>query len=131
MANQGLIILDTNILIEVIRRNLTVIQICDKAGTENLAITSVCRSEFLLGSRDKENFEANKKFIDKFRLLRINEVVDEIFTELFEKYSLSHRPAIPDMLIAAAAIHNEASLYTLNTRDFRFIPQLKLLRQTP
>ena len=126
MAEKGIVILDTNVLIEIIRRNVEVIQICDKIGTENLAISSISRSEFLLGSRDKENFEKNRKFADKFSLLRTNNFVDEIFTELYETFSLSHRPAIPDMLIAATTIHYNAHLYTLNTRDFRFINNLKL-----
>lgn len=63
MADKGLLILDTNILIEIIRRNIEVIENCDKAGTENLFITSVTRSEFLLGSRDKADFIVNKKFV--------------------------------------------------------------------
>jgi predicted nucleic acid-binding protein len=74
MAEKGIVILDTNILIEIIRKNGEVIQKCDSAGTENLAISSISRSEFLLGSRDKEDFEKNRKFVDKFLLLRSNQL---------------------------------------------------------
>lgn len=126
MAEKVTIILDTNILIEIIRKNEEVIRRCDSAGTENLAISSITRSEFLLGSRDKEDFEKNKKFVNKFRLFKVTEPIDDIFSELYELFSLSHRPGIPDLLIAATALNHSIPLYTLNTKDFRFIPNLLL-----
>ncbi|MFM9838204.1 MAG: type II toxin-antitoxin system VapC family toxin [Cyclobacteriaceae bacterium] len=126
MAEKGIVILDTNILIEIIRKNREVIQKCDSAGTENLAISSIRRSEFLLGSRDKEDFEKNKKFVSKFSLLKVTEPIDNIFTELYELFSLSHRPGIPYLLIAATALNYTIPLYTLSAKDFRFIPNLIL-----
>jgi len=42
------------------------------------------------------------------------------------RYSLSHKVSIPDMLIAATAISHDLELYTLNTKDFKFIPELNL-----
>jgi predicted nucleic acid-binding protein len=42
------------------------------------------------------------------------------------RYSLSHKASIPVMLIAATAIANNIELYTLNTKDFKFIPELSL-----
>lgn len=126
MAETKTIVLDTSVLIEIIRKNEEVIKKCDSAGTENLSISSITRSEFLAGSRDKEDFERNKKFVNKFLTLKISETVDEIFTDLCEQYTLSHHPSIPDLLIAATALSINAHLYTLNVRDFRFIPNLKL-----
>jgi len=48
-----------------------------------------------------------------------------------EEYSLSHKLAIPDALIAATAVVNSISLYTLNTKDFRFIEGLTLHAYQP
>jgi predicted nucleic acid-binding protein len=47
---------------------------------------------------------------------------------LMESYALSHSLTIPDALIAATALDHDLSPYTLNIRDFRFIPELKLFR---
>lgn len=118
MAFKGMVILDTNILIEIIRKNGEIILMCDNLGTANLAITSVTRNEFLLGSRDKESFAQNLKFVNKFHLLEMNGSIDKIFSRLCETYALSHRPGIPDMIIAATSIHYACELYTLNTKDF-------------
>jgi hypothetical protein len=43
-----------------------------------------------------------------------------------ESYSLSHKVSIPDALIAATALVHDLELYTMNTKDFRFIAKLKL-----
>jgi len=122
-----MILLDTNILIEIIRKNADIIRRCDDLGTSNLVIASVTRYEFLLGSRDKEEFTGNLKFVNKFGILPINLPIDQKASNLLENYLLSHRPSIPDMLIAATALHFDYQLYTLNTKDFRFIPDLQLI----
>ncbi len=51
-----MILLDTNILIEIVRKNVIIIQKCDIAGTEHLAISSITKSEFLVGSSNREDF---------------------------------------------------------------------------
>jgi predicted nucleic acid-binding protein len=43
-----------------------------------------------------------------------------------ESYSLSHNLSLPDALIAATALVHNLELYTLNTKDFQFISNLKL-----
>ncbi len=122
-----MVLLDTNILIEIIRGNIEVIRKCDDLGTGNLVITSVTRNEFLLGSRDKEALFGNRKFVNKFPLLKMNESIDTISLSLCEAYVLSHRPSIPDMIIAATALHYSYKLYTLNKKDFQFIENLQLV----
>jgi predicted nucleic acid-binding protein len=42
------------------------------------------------------------------------------------RYSLSHKASVPDMLIAATALSHDVTLYTLNIKDFKFIPDLNL-----
>lgn len=41
-------------------------------------------------------------------------------------FSLSHNLTLPDAFIAATAIFHDIPLYTLNKKDFRFIPGLRL-----
>jgi len=48
------------------------------------------------------------------------------FLNLLEEYALSHKLSVPDALIAATALSRDFPLYTLNLKDFQFIPGLKL-----
>ncbi len=127
MAKKELIILDTDILIEIIRKNITVIQKCDRMGTEKLAISSISFNEFLAGSRDKQDLQRNIKFLKRFKLISINRNIDRLFTELYKTYAISHRPGIPDMLIAATSLHYSYAVYTNNKKHFRFIPGIRLV----
>jgi predicted nucleic acid-binding protein len=45
-----------------------------------------------------------------------------------KKFSLSHRPFIGDMLIAATALYFDYPLLTLNVKDFQYIPNLRLAK---
>ncbi len=60
------------------------------------------------------------------RCIGLNDVNSTLFIDLMSRYSLSHKASIPDMLIAATAISHELELYTLNSKDFKFIPELNL-----
>ena len=48
-------------------------------------------------------------------------------TELIEDYYLSHGILIPDAIIGATAIETDLSLFTYNTKDFKYLPGIKLL----
>jgi predicted nucleic acid-binding protein len=47
---------------------------------------------------------------------------------LVEQYCLSHKIDLEDALIASTAILHCVELYTLNIKDFVFIPDIKLYR---
>jgi len=67
-----------------------------------------------------------EKHLNHYQLLNFTPEITKIFIELMQKYSLSHKPFIGDMLIAATALANHYELYTLNLKDFRYISELKL-----
>ena len=127
MAKKQWVILDTDILIEIMRKNIAVIQKCDLLGTETLAISSISYSEFLAGSRDKEDLQRNIRFLEKFNLIPLNKNIDQLFTSLYKTYAVSRRPGIPDMLIAATVLYHGYRVYTNNKKHFRFVPGIKLV----
>jgi predicted nucleic acid-binding protein len=122
-----MVILDTNIIIELYKGNLGVRATCEDRGEENLFISSVVVAEFYSGVRDKKEFPKVQKHIRKFPVIHINESISEIAIGLVERYCLSHHPYIGDMLIAATALHYNVPIFTLNRKDFKHIPKLKLI----
>ncbi len=127
MAGQK-VILDTCIVIELQRGNKDIINRVSELEQHNIFVTPIVIAEFYRGARNKAELAKCRKLIGKFTVLSLNEPVTEVFNKIFDKFSISHRPSVPDMLIASAAIHYDISLYTDNKADFNFIPGLQLFK---
>ncbi len=121
-----MILCDTNIFIEIYRGNNQIVNFVSKIGQDNIAISDVTCAELLFGARNKKELQAIRKDINSLYILPIDNKISRLSVELVEKYSLSHKLALPDALIAATAISYDVELYTLNKKDFSFIPKIIL-----
>ena len=120
------VLCDTNILIEFYRNNQKIVAALRDIGAENIAISAVTAGELLFGALNKKEVQTIKRDIEHLILMHINDLISEKYIELMLQYSKSHGLAIPDALIAATALVNNVSLYTLNRKDFIFIAGLTL-----
>lgn len=121
------IVFDTNILIEISRKNWDIIKIYDELNDESIFITAVVYAEFMRGVLNKSLLKPYQRFLDGFKLLNSNADTDTLMMEVFKQYSLSHRPTIADIQIASVCLHYDAKLFTLNTKDFSFVSGIKFL----
>jgi tRNA(fMet)-specific endonuclease VapC len=121
-----MILCDTNILIEFYKGNSTLIQELGKIGLAQLAISIVTQAELYYGALNKAELLRIQKHLNLLHNLPIDHQVSSQFIQLMAQYSLSHKLAIPDALIAATALVNDLEIYTLNIKDFRFIENLRL-----
>jgi hypothetical protein len=121
-----MILIDTNILIEIYKNNTLIIDIVKKIGQNNIAISDITCAELFYGVRNKRELQIISKDLNKLEILHIQEEVSKNAVELVEKYALSHKLSIPDALIAATAIYYNLPLYTLNLKDFVFIKEIQL-----
>ena len=76
----------------------------------------------------KQNFGRAKPAIARNRLLGAGRI-SKVAVDLVKQYCLSHKLKLPDAQIAATALHFNAELFTLNRKDFAYIPNLKLYEQ--
>ena len=95
-------------------------------GQQNIAISDVSCAELFFGARNKIELKAIRNDIDSLIVLPIQSGISLLSVNLVEKHSLSHKLSLPDALIAATALYHNISLYTLNTKDFKFIPKINL-----
>lgn len=117
-------LLDTNILIEVLKGNSSII---DKLEPERqYAISVVCVMELIYGAHDKAEVKKIQEALEQLQCYHITSAISKAALELIRKYSKSHGLSIPDALIAATAIVEELPLLTLNVKDFRYIDTLSL-----
>jgi predicted nucleic acid-binding protein len=123
-----MILIDTNILIEIYRNNIPIIEAVKLIGQNKLAVSDITCAELYFGARYKKELHAIAKDMKKLQVLNIQSEVSSKAVELVAKYALSHKLAIPDALIAATSICNNLPLYTLNLKDFIYIDGLKLYK---
>ena len=124
-----MILCDTNIFIEIYRRNDKVRTVLlEKIGYKNIVISDVTRAELFYGAINKVELQIIRKDISRIPILHIDSYISKMAVDIVEKYCLSHRTDLEDALIAASAISYGIKLYTLNIKDFAFIPELILYK---
>ena len=121
-----MILVDTNIFIEVFKGNSAVFATVQSAGPENLALSAITAMELYYGALNRLELQRIRKNLSAFHVINISTAISETATRLIETYAKSHNLQIPDALIAATAIETHSELLTLNVRDFRFISGLAL-----
>ena len=121
------IVLDTNILIEILKGNRTIIEKLEESNFIYY-ISSVTVMELYYGAFDKKELFKLQKFVSLFNIIELNSEISKISTRLIFTYAKSHNLSIPDSLIASSAIENNFQLLTLNLKDFRYIDSLVLLK---
>jgi predicted nucleic acid-binding protein len=120
------VILDTNILIEILKGDKRTIAKVESLKQE-LCISSITAMELFYGARNKAEVKKLEKFILLFTLLYPDETLSRKAMELVKQYAKSHSLDIPDSLIAATALTQNCELFTYNRKDFRYIEGLKLV----
>ena len=123
-----MLLCDTNIFIEIYRKNTIIFDELKKIGQNNIAVSDITRSELFYGAINKVELKMICNDLDKLFTLHINEKISQMAADLVKKYCLSHKLDVEDALIAATAIYYNIELFTLNTKDFIFVPNLKLYR---
>lgn len=122
-----MIICDTNVIIELFKNNEKIKAKIQEIGTKNLAISAISVAELYYGAFNKSELQKIQKHLKHYQLLNLTPQTTGLFIELMQNYSLSHKPFIGDMLIAATVLDNKSELFTLNRKDFSFIPDIQLI----
>ena len=123
----AIVFLDTNIVIEYLRNNASVIKTLDRY--EKIYINDVVIMELYQGARDKRELNFIKKKIAHFEVLHMGQEIVSLGREILDKYTLSHNTKIMDALIASTVIAYNIELYTLNRKDFKYLEQVNLVNE--
>jgi len=126
----GKVICDTNILIDLFDRTGSerqrILRHIAKMGKDRIVIPAVTEMELINGVRNKEHGQRVAKNLKEFKTLPLSQGIGERAISLLWHYRLSHGLDIPDALVAATALETGLPLWTRNTKDFRFIENLRL-----
>jgi predicted nucleic acid-binding protein len=121
-----MILCDTNVIIEVFKKNPAVIQTMDKIGLDRIAVSIVTAMELYYGALNKAELKKIKHHLSSIQIFHIDEGISFTASELIERYAKSHGLQIPDAFIAATSLNRGIQLYTGNKKDFVFIEKISL-----
>jgi len=121
-----MIILDTNVLIEILKNNSKTIKKVE-CFNEEVAISSISAMELYYGAMNKAEVIKLEKFIYLFQTLHLTQEISMKSISLIKAFAKSHSLNIPDSLIAATALKYCCKLFTYNLKDFKFIDKLELI----
>ncbi len=113
-------------MIEILKGNQSIIDRI-KALKNNLAISSITSMELYYGALNKSELNKLERFISSFTHVHLSNDISKLSIQLIKKYAKSHNLDIPDSLIASTALTHNYKLFTLNIKDFRYIPNLELI----
>ena len=122
------VLCDTNIFISYFDENIDTKKEIEKIGYENCAISTISVMELYRGMKNKTELNRMIKKLKGIQRLHFNDEVSKLATKYIKKYHLSQTLEIPDAIIAASAVKYKLPLFTYNTKDFKFIPGIKLYK---
>jgi predicted nucleic acid-binding protein len=121
-----IILLDTNVLIEILKGNQSTVQMVESFSYT--AISAITVMELYYGALNKAELKQLEKFVALFQVLHLEEQISMKSEHLIKTFAKSHNLDIPDSLIASTALVNGYKFFTYNIKDFRFIDNLELLK---
>lgn len=125
------IICDTDVMIDYfdlksLRHTITKIKLEEEIGLENIMLSAISKLELIAGATTKSDLLMIIKKLKKFSVILFFPTITSLSFELLETYKLSHGLASPDCAIAATVLKTDLEFFTYNTKDFKFIPKLRL-----
>lgn len=124
------LLLDSDVLIDMLRRHPLAVAYLRGLPTVPL-LSVVVVAELFSGVRDGKERDELEDFVTSAQTLPVTAAIG-VQAGLFRRqYRASHRPELPDMLIAATALAHNATLVTLNGKHFPMLPDVLVPYQKP
>ena len=127
-----MILVDTSALVDSLtgaRRSAPILRGLIEKG-ERLLLPSLVLYEWLRGPRHPAELRAQEELFPRDSAVPFGPAEAALAAELYGKVTRPRGREV-DLTIAACALTREASLWTLNTGDFRDVPGLKLAGREP
>lgn len=124
------IVSDTNIIIDHLRRvpQATKLFMDIQQGNFEGLISTITILELMAAPKmTEERFNAVRELLDIFDVIPVDGRVASAAGMYLARYRASHGLEPMDAIIAATALTNDAALFTLNVRHFRFIEGLVVI----
>ena len=120
-----MIILDTDVMIDILRQYLPALAWLSFLGEEEVALPGFVIMELIQGCKNKAEQEKMERELGAYRVAWPSPEICDKALSVFARYYLSHGPGILDALIGQMAVDLNLPLYTFNQKHYAAIPNLE------
>ena len=125
MDEKEIILCDSNVIIDWINNRHKAINDLQLIRG-HIALSIISEYEIIAGAKDNIMQKRFEKLLGNYTIISLDHGISSLGIYLYKKYKLSHGLDMPDSLIAATAIELDLPLFTYNTKDFSYIPDIRL-----
>lgn len=119
-----MILLDSDIVIDFLRKYPPAISWLSSLGDEQIALPGYVVMELIQGCNNKLELQEIRKFVTNFEVIWPTPETCNQALEIFAEYNLSHSLGLIDALIAQISISLGLPLHTFNVKHYTVIPGL-------
>lgn len=121
-------IFDTDITVWMLRRYGPALRFAEGIEPAQRSISAISHIELLYGCRDRKELSDLQELLSTWfaAVIPVTPAVTRSAEGLMERFALSRRPDLADVLIAAAALDLNEPVVSCNRKHFDFIPGLEL-----
>jgi predicted nucleic acid-binding protein len=121
-------LLDTSILIDLLRGFSPARTWIDSLDTTHRAISCITHAELLAGCRNRREQRLVERELTAYTMIWLDERLSRQALAFYQTYRLSHNVGFFDCLVAATALTHHHTLATLNLKHFEIFPALTVKR---
>ena len=121
-------IFDTDIVVWMLRKLPAALHFAGTVIPADRNISVISHLELLHGCRDLRELQELQELIAGWfvQVLPVTPSITDGAQKIMEKFALSRRPGMGDVLIAATAVNRGETLATCDRKHFDFVPGLDL-----
>lgn len=123
-----MIILDSDVIIDFLRRHPPAIDWLHSLGDNEIALPGYVAMELVQGCSNKTELRELERFIANFEVVWPSPQTCDRALLIFTQFNLSHNLGMLDALIGLTAVALEEPLYTFNQKHYAVIPDLVTLQ---
>ncbi|OQW88575.1 MAG: VapC toxin family PIN domain ribonuclease [Thiotrichaceae bacterium IS1] len=123
-----MLLLDTDVMIDIFRNHLPARSWLQSLGTETLGVTGFTVMELLQGCRNQLEQQKVQKMLLAYTVVWPQPIDCERALTTYANFHLSDSLGILDALIAQTAVGLQMTLVTFNTKHYRVVPHLQTIR---
>ena len=121
-------ILDTDVLIDLLRSFPPAIRWLDSVADEVLMLPGFVVMELIQGCHNRKEQNRVMKILEGFEVLWPTEATCERALKVFGEYHLRHGMGMIDVIVGQMSVDFKAALHTFNRKHYEPIPGISLIQ---